>query len=76
MLRQLEAPGHLPEGQVSKKVNVHGSSVRCSSVWIIFYAPVVGVKTCFFALWQGGGVGMSAVVCNQSNIEMLSQNRG
>ena len=55
-------------------------------MWIIFYARVVEVsrdsrlKTCFFVLWQTGqgrvGVGMSAVVCNQSNIEMLSQNRG
>ena len=47
---------------------------------IIFYAPVVGVKACFFVLWQTGqgrvGVGMSAVVCNKSNSEMLSQNRG
>ena len=49
-------------------------------MWIIFYARVVGVKECFFVLWQTGqgrvGVGMSAVVCNQSNIEMLSQKRG
>ena len=39
----------------------------------------IGVKACFFVLWhtvQGRvGVGMSAVVCNQSNIEMLSQNK-
>ena len=39
-----------------------------------------GVKACFFVLWQTGqgrvGVGMSATVCNQSIIEMLSQNRG
>ena len=39
-----------------------------------------GVKACFLVLWQTGqgrvGVGMSAVVCNQSNIEILSQNRG
>ena len=39
-----------------------------------------GVKACFFVLWhtvQGRvGVGMSPLVCNQSNIEMLSQNRG
>ena len=51
---------------------------------IIFYAPVAGVEKCFFVLWQtgqgwageGGGGGMSATVCNQSNIELLSQNRG
>ena len=38
-----------------------------------------GVRACFFVLWQTGqgrfGVGMSAVACNQSNIEMLSQNK-
>ena len=46
-------------------------------MWIIFYAPVVGVKACFSVLWQTGqgrvGVGMSAVVCNQSNIDKLLQ---
>ena len=39
-----------------------------------------GAKVCFFVLWQTGqgrvGVGMSAMVCDQSNIEMLLQNRG
>ena len=37
-------------------------------MWINFYAPVVGVKACFFVLWQTGqgrvGVGMSVLVCN------------
>ena len=52
------------------------------TVWIFFLwtSGIVGVKACLFVLWQTGqarvGVGMSAVVCNQSNIEMLSQNRG
>ena len=47
-------------------------------MWIIFNAPVVGVKACFFVFWQtgqGGGRDV-AMVCNQSNIEMLSQTRG
>ena len=50
-------------------------------MWIIFYAPVVEVSrrvSLFFGRLGRVGVGvrMSAVVCDQSNIEMLSHNRG